>query len=529
MRFMEINIVKKKLSKVKTRVAYIYPSTYDAMITSLAPDFIYTIVNKYEDVYLERFTCRRLYGLEKEPRSIETNSKLGDFPLILTSLHYELDIVNLVRLLQAGGVEVFSSKRRNQVVIAGGPAVMENPIPYSDIVDVFIIGEVEVTLPRVLEFWLEYSDNKSRFLEAVSSLKFIYIPGLTHNTVLREYVRDLNSSVYPVRQIENIEVEPIYGRGFKLEVNRGCLFHCSFCLESRVFQPYREREFTVLKSIIEEGLKYTISGRRVVLYTPCFPVTSTHTRLLEYLVEEGFTASLPSLRLGPRLVDSLELIKLLGQRTLTIAPESFSNLAQFVFLKYTGLIDYVVMLIKSILDAGFNLKLYLVYGVKGLDQVELHRDLEILREIVKYAKTKNRRVTVALSPLIPKPHTVFQWIGMLNRDALTSQLRLYKSSLRGLVEARLYDIDLGIVQAQIALSPRPIGELVSLWAMHGGGLSGWRRAMREFSGRFSLDYVFSGYQFEKELPWGFIRLNNISEKVTRSQYEVARRFLCFQK
>lgn len=521
---MEVNTIRKKLSRVKGRVAYVYPSTYTSMISSLAPDIIYTLANSYDEIYLERFACKSLYGEESDPRSLETGSRLREFPLILTSLHYELDVVNLARLLLAGGIEVFSDKR-NHVIVAGGPVVMSNPVPFSDVIDAFIIGEVEVTLPKILELWLEYRGEKGRFLEAISSLRYVYVPGYSRNTVLKEYVRDLDHAIYPTRQVENTEVEPVYGRGLKLEASRGCLFYCSFCLESRVFQPYRERGLLRLKKTIEEGLKYSISGKRVVIYSLCFPVTKTHTQFLEYLSSEGFSASLPSVRISPRLVESLELIRALGQRALTIAPESFSWLAQSIFFKYTGLEDYVSSLIKTLIDAGFDLKLYLIYGVRGLNAGVVHRDVEVLRDLAKYAKAKNRRITVALTPLIPKPHTVFQWIGMLDYEALASQLRFYKSSLRGLVEARLYDIDLGVVQAQIALSPRPLGKLIALWASYGGGLSGWRRTVRELAGDFNFNYVFSGYEFEKELPWGFIRLDEVSERVTRTQYEVVKRYL----
>jgi radical SAM superfamily enzyme YgiQ (UPF0313 family) len=525
MRNMELNIFRKGLSRVRSRVAYVYPSIYSVMISGLAPDIIYTLVNNFEDVYLERFSCKRLRGVEKDPRSLETGSRLRDFPLILTSLHYELDFVNFVRLLIAGGVEVFSSKRENHIIIAGGPVVMENPLPYSDIVDVFIIGEAEATIPRIIELWLEYGDSKKRFLEAISSFKFVYVPGLTSNIVVREYVRDLDSTVYPIRQVENTKIEPIYGRGLKLEVSRGCLFHCSFCLETRVFQPYRERGFSTLKYIVNKGLEYTISGKRVIIYSLSFPVTPVHSKLLEYLVKEGFTASLPSLRLNSYLIKSLELIKILGQRTLTIAPESFSRLLQSVFFKYTGLVEYVISLIKDIIDAGFDIKLYMIYGIKGLDISEVYRDIEVLREISKYAKSKKRRITVTLNPLIPKPHTIFQWIGMLKREDLMSLLKIYKSNLRGLIEARVYDIDLGIIQAYLALAPRPLGRLFILWAQHGGGLSGWRSTVRDLGGEFNLNYVFKGYPSEKDLPWSFIQLDDLSEKITHSQYEIFKKYL----
>jgi len=225
---MELNTILKNPLRVKARIAYVYPSLYHVMISGLAPDIIYYYSNKREDTYIERFTCSKLTGVEPEPRSLETKSRLRDFPLILTTLHYEPDIVNLTRLLIAGGIEVFS-KNRESVIIAGGPVVMENPIPYSDIIDAFVIGEVEATLNQVVDLWIEYGDSKKRFLEELAELEYVYVPGVKEGEkITRAYVSNLDEAFHPVKQVENTEVEPVYGRGFKLEASRGCPFICGF-------------------------------------------------------------------------------------------------------------------------------------------------------------------------------------------------------------------------------------------------------------------------------------------------------------
>jgi len=523
---MELNIVEKNPLRVKARVAYIYPSVYRAMISGLSHDIIYHLANSIDEVYLERFCNARLSGEEPEPRSIETRSRLRDFPLMLVSLHYEPDVVNLARLLIAGGVELFASKRE-QVIVAGGPAVMENPIPYSDIVDAFIIGEAEVTVLEILAKWLEYGDSKERFLEEISSLPYVYVPALqeNHRVVKRAFVEDLSSSFYPVRQVENTEIEPVYGRGFKLEVSRGCRFWCGFCIETRVFQPYRERDLPSLKKLLEEGLSRSTAGKRVVLFSLSFPTTKTHYELLEFLVKEGYRASLPSLRVSPLLEKSLELIKALGQRTIAIAPESFSITAQRCFFKYPGVLDYVKSFIERAIVSGFDLKIYLVYGVKGLPLDVVREDVEYLSKIAKLARMRGQRLSISLNPLIPKPHTPFQWIGMQSRERLVELLKLYKSSLKGAVEARVYDIDWAVVQAQLSLSPSPLGRLIYRWSLYGGGLGGWRRAVREEG--LNYRYVFEGYRREEPLPWGFIDHGATVEKVNIHEYEALRSLLRF--
>ncbi|MEM1628994.1 MAG: radical SAM protein [Desulfurococcaceae archaeon] len=514
---MEINTVYKNPLRVAGRVAYIYPSIYNVMISSLAPDIIYSLVNNLEEVYMERFVNTKLQGPENEPRSIETGSRLRDFGLIMTTLHYEPDIVNLARILKAGGISVFRD-RRKEILIAGGPVCMENPIPYSDIVDAFIIGEAEVTIPIVIEKWLEYIDNKRKFLEELSTLKYVYVPEYTDDVVEKRYVEDLDKSFYPYRQIENTMIEPVFGRGFKLEVSRGCRFWCSFCLETRVFQPYRERSVEVLKSILNKGIKYTISGKRVVIYSLSFPGSRDQIKLLEYLVREGYVASLPSLRLLGINDDLLEVIKGLGQRMLVFAPETFSHIYQRIFFKYAGLEVELVDLIKRVIGHGFNVKLYLIYGVKGEDMESVKINIRALRELARYAKSLGKNVVVSLNPLVPKPHTMFQWIGMETRERLTKILRAYKSELGGIIETRPYDMDWAIIQAQLSLSSEQLGVLIDRWADYGGGISGWKRAMYEFD--IDLSYVYRGYGRDEPLPWGFIKLDKFSDKVTSREYEV---------
>ncbi|MEM1774927.1 MAG: radical SAM protein [Desulfurococcaceae archaeon] len=519
MLIMEVNVFRKNISRVSARVAYVYPSLYKAMISSLAPDIVYSMLNSIEEVYVERFSCSRLYGPEDPPKSLETGSPLRDFKLILTSLHYEPDIVNLARILLASGIGVLSKGREKHVVVAGGPVCIENPVPFSDIIDVCVVGEAEVTLPEIVNLWLQYGDSKKSFLEAVSQLRYTYVSMYEDKRVEKKYVPDLDSAFYPIRQVENLLVEPVYGRGFKLEVSRGCPYWCSFCIETRAFQPYRERSYTKLVRIVEEGVAHSVSGKRLVLYSLAFPVSSNNLKLLEYLAHEGFKASLPSIRLTPLLLKALDTIKQLGQRSLTIAPESFSSIIQRSIFKYPGVLGYVLDLIEELLRKGFNLKLYIVYGFKGLESSNvISENVTVMNNLLKLAKSLGRRVSITLNPLVPKPRTIFQYIGMMSREELMSILREYRSKLGSHVDYRAYDVDWAIVQAQLSLFKEPLGEFIVKWAQHGGGLAGWRRAVRELDVNFK--YVFTGYNIDEELPWDRIHLGDRVDEVLRAQYEV---------
>ncbi len=128
---MEYNVIRKKIRRDTIRVAYVYPSIYEVMAASLASHMIYYMINEYyPEVYMERFHTQKLVGEEPLPRSLETGSPLRDFPVMITSIHYEPNIASLIRILKSSGIEPLRRKR-GQILLAGGPAVMANPHPYS--------------------------------------------------------------------------------------------------------------------------------------------------------------------------------------------------------------------------------------------------------------------------------------------------------------------------------------------------------------------------------------------------------------
>ncbi|HDI02309.1 MAG TPA: radical SAM protein, partial [Ignisphaera sp.] len=113
---MEYNTIVKKITPHILRVAYLYPSIYEAMLSSLVAHIIYFMVNEYfPEIFLERFCVKKLKGTEPPPRSIDTQSLLKDFDLIITSLHYEPDIANTIRILYAAGIDPLRKMREKPI------------------------------------------------------------------------------------------------------------------------------------------------------------------------------------------------------------------------------------------------------------------------------------------------------------------------------------------------------------------------------------------------------------------------------
>jgi len=508
---MEFNLVLKKFRAGMTRIAYLYPSTYEAMLSSLPTHMIYYLANSIDEVILERFHIHRFQGEEPPPRSIETGTPLDKFDLIITSLHYELSVIDLLRCLIAAGMDP-RKDRRKQVIIAGGPVSISNPIPYSDFIDAFIIGEIENTIPRLIHDWVETKDKK-QYLEKISSYSDVYVPGY-NDGARRSYVESLDNAFYPIRQIQNDEIEPVYGRGFLLETSRGCRYWCRFCMEGRLFKPYRVRSFNLLKNLVDNGIRLN-RVNRVITYSLCFLGSIHEKRLLEYFVEQGISAVIPSLRIDHIDNDVLELIRMLGQRTITVAPESFLNMKNCVFGKYCG--KDLLSSLEQILEKGFDLKIYMIVGVKGIAEKEVEEAL-LVERLARRARSMGRKVVISVNPLIPKPRTPFQWIGMLRTERIRSLFKALKSRLRKYADFRDYDIRWAVMQAAISLADKNISKTLLETALQGGGLSGWRRALR--STGFNIEYVFSGYDPDEELPWSKILIDEGHERLVRGEYEL---------
>ncbi|ABN70429.1 Radical SAM domain protein [Staphylothermus marinus F1] len=518
---MEYNVVRKKISKKLIRIAYVYPSTYESMLSSIVTHLIYYMLNElYDEVYVERFYLKNLFGTEEDPRSIETNSPLKDFDLIITSIHYEPNISGLLRILYSSGLEVYRDKRRIPI-IAGGPGVIANPHPYEDFIDAFIIGEAEDTLPKIIDDFITYRDNKSGFLEKISSYKYVYSPDYTDELVYKEWTKNLDKAYYPIKQIQNTEIEPVYGRGFLLEVSRGCRFWCRFCMESRLFKPYRRRSNNTLFNLINRGLLVNLL-KRVIIYSLLFPGGKEDIKLLEYLVSNEIKGSLPSLRVEYVNDYFLELVKDLGQKNLTIAPESFNTFIQRIYGKYFDL-NIVNESIDKIISKNFNLKLYIIFGVKNESLNDNRTNINALRKIAKKIREKNLKLTITLNPLVPKPKTVFQWFGMIDLEKAKNIVRYYRGELKGLIDTRPLYVNWAWIQGSIALANNNISKVLVEWSLSGGDLGSWRRALRNNS--YSTSYLFNGYRYGEPLPWDDIVLDEYVEKTLESEYYALTRIL----
>ncbi len=502
------------------RTVAVYPSFYRVGVSSLSIHMLYNLLNSMDDVLCERaFYDSRLHP-SAPPVSIESRRRLKNFNIIFFSVHYELDYRNIVEMLIQSSIPPLNKDRgvEDPIVVIGGPPVTANPEPLADIADVIVIGEMEHVLPLIVEAAFY---GKKACLEMISHKRGIYCPSIDPNGYVSRFwlsQDDFSRGFHPVIQVQSDQEEyyPIYGRSLLVEVTRGCGYWCRFCLLGYNFLPPRHRDFEYLKSLIDTGLKEN-DVNKVVLISSSLLSHPKAEELLEWLTQDikvGFSA--PSIRLDTLDKENLQLLRKGGQRTLTIAPEAGTdNLRTILGKNFEN--SLVVDVAKNASEAGFrNIKLYFIIGSPWESKRDLEAIVELTRTVMLAGFSSASAVRVSINPLIPKAHTPMQWVPMLDLKELRNRLSYVSSALsRAGIRVEYLDPRLAVIQAVLSLGDRSLSETIVYWAMYGGGLGGWRRALKRAN--VALKRIFDWRSIEEALPWDHIDIG-VSKKVLIEEY-----------
>jgi radical SAM superfamily enzyme YgiQ (UPF0313 family) len=485
----ERNVIMKD-PRGKIRVALVYPNLYRAGMANLGFQILYDLLNSREDVACERF----FLDFEK---SLETGSSLKDFHIIAFSWQFELDALNVLRILARGGIPLKPGDRK-QLVIAGGPCTV-NPYPLKRFIDIFFIGEAEANIHAFID---AYAGDGIPAFEGIPGLYISEMDNSTH----RVFLEDLDS-YHPIYQL--MSPGAAYGRSFLLEVSRGCGRGCRFCLGSFITRPPRERSLDYLEHVVDEGIKacepdkFSLIGASVSDY-------SRIEELCEFLSGKGREISMPSLRadtLSDTVVDTLVNS---GQRTITLAPEANQRLRDMVG---KGITDEDMEKSAGLaFSRGIRtLKLYYILGLPGETDEDV---LEIAGFVKRLKKSVRGKVKLSVNPFVPKPHTPLQWAGLVDSKIYKRRLRLLKKEAG--VEVESEDYKSAFLQATIARGDEALGGILERVHGHGGGMGAFRRAFKEAGTGFG--HYTGAVPTDEPLPWSKVD-TGVKEGFLKKEFE----------
>jgi radical SAM superfamily enzyme YgiQ (UPF0313 family) len=436
----EIQKARKRLSQEtggiikdwggKLAFAFVYPNAYFIGMSNLGLQAIYGLLNDSEDSVCERaFWDKENREKGTVPLSVESQRPLTDFAVLSFSLNYEIDYFNIAPLLKSSSIPLYSTERDETypLIIAGGPCIMANPMPVAPFFDCICIGEAEALLPAMLPIIYEnISAGRDDLLKALSKLPGIYVPRFPpDNPVLRQWARNLDEfAVHSIVLAQDTELRDLY----LIEVQRGCAHGCRFCLVSSAFSPMRFHSLGKILEQAKEGLKYR---KRVGLVGPAVTDHPQIEELLAGLLEMGAQISVSSLRLSSLTPEILGMMVRGGLRSVALAPEAGSECLRKVIKKGFDE-EQILQAISMAAQKGMQqLKLYFMIGLpqETEDDIQAIANLTLAGKGIIDKQRNKTRLTLNISPFVPKAGTPFQWFPMAPLKTINNKLDFLKNRL----------------------------------------------------------------------------------------------------
>ncbi len=479
--FYEKNIIKKNPLRVDIRFASVYPNVYKTAMSSLGYQIIYSFVNDRQDCYCERIVYPAY-------RSLETNSPLADFDIVSFTIQYEQDYFNVLEILKKAGIPLRREERgeNDPLIIAGGPCVSANPLPLSDFIDIFIIGEAEAVLYDFLDLYKDLENSKGlnhNDLSRFADINGLYVSHLNNDVeiAILDDMTDAYQLENPIiTETDDADLMPVFSNSIFLNVSRACTRGCRFCMSSYLYRPMRESD---LNSLIEmaKSTREKTGINKITLIGAAVSDYSRINELIDTLRNEGFLVSTPSMRIESINHEILLSLRQSGLKTLTIAPESIYRLRKSINKKIPD--EKIFEVIRDAVDLGFNLKLYFLIGLSSSNQKDIEDLAEFMRNIdsMKYnidsnseSSRKKAKVSIKFSvnPLIPKPHTPFQWKSYDIKD-IKSKIKFLKKNLKGL-DIKFDSARMGLIQYVLSCGSRQTGDLIEKSLSQKVSLKEWK-------------------------------------------------------
>jgi len=459
-------------------VALVYPNRYVGGISNIGLQYIYAEINSREDFVCERFYTDVFNGL----RSVESGRSLKDFDMAFFSLQYEEDYFRAVKILKESGFKGLK--------IAGGPCCMLNPKPILRFFDAFVIGEIENS--KIIDSILE---AKSK--EDLAGIEGIY-------TRVEDKVKRIRPKKLDFHLRRQIIGEGAYGRCVLLEVGRGCIRRCRFCVVRQIYSPPRWRDIRLLLEVAE-GYKGVVN--KVALIAPSVSDHPKIKELIAGLVEMDFMVSPSSIRADTVDEELMDLLVAGGLRSFTIAPEAGSERLREILNKGISEED-VLNAAKIAKEKGIkSVKLYFMIGLP----TETDEDIKELIELVRKVKSIIPKVSVSINPLVPKPHTPFQWLPYTGfKDVrygmkeLNRRSKILRKELSKIAEVSIEKVDDFALQTILSRGEEEVGNLIELG-----------RATLKTAEKLGFLKYLEEIPIDKDLPWDFIDHGYKKERLIR--------------
>ncbi|MFW9900144.1 MAG: B12-binding domain-containing radical SAM protein [Candidatus Thorarchaeota archaeon] len=510
------NVIVKDWRKIEFSFGLIYPNKISVGMSSYSIRLLYFLINSNVNIACERiflpddlllkFPASKDYSSKNVLRSLENRVLPNEFDILGFSIHFENDFKNVLWIIDKAEVPLTTLERQDgilkdnskyPILIAGGPAVTSNPIPYSKFFDILFIGDSEQNLPIFFDLFQNYNERKinyKEFLTRAKNIEGLFIP-LLENKVKRSVLKNLDESPTPIFQLISSfpSKKHIFESNFFLEINRGCPFQCKFCISSFHNYPFRNRSYENIINSIQESIQYS-NYETISLIGSCVSSHPKFKQICEYIIDKGKRLTIPSIRVEHLTQDIIKVFEKAEIKTITIAPEAGSEIMRYKLGKKISN-EQIISTLTLIKDSQIkNVKFYFLIGLPNETERDIEAIISLLKSIDQLGFPKNS-LRVNINPFIPKLNTPYQKeISFFLDDKISEYQRKYQKleqELKNISSIKLKFknfksiIKNARLQTLISLGNQQVSNLLLQYYNNGASLVGLQKAEKDLN--FSLN------------------------------------------
>jgi len=238
--------------------------------------------------------------------------------------------------------------------------------------------------------------------------------------IQRQWIHDLDS--YPAHSVV-LSPDTEFGDMYLIEIARGCVRNCPFCLTGHTYKPHREHRLEDILAQAQEGLNYR---QRIGLVSAAVSDYSQIDELATSLRQMGARLSVSSLRVRPISETLVRALSESGNQTLTIAPEAGSQRLRTLIQKGVREED---LFHATELAQKYDFRQLKLYFMTGLPTETEEDVLEIAHLVESLGKLFSRQIIVNVTPFVPKAHTPFEREAMCPESDILARLKLLRRRL----------------------------------------------------------------------------------------------------
>ncbi|MBE6022833.1 MAG: TIGR03960 family B12-binding radical SAM protein [Cellulosilyticum sp.] len=565
----ELNSANKVITPEMIRVAFAFPDVYEVGMSHLGMQILYHFFNRREDVF-----CERVFApwtdMEAEMRkeqvplfALETHTPLKEFDFLAFTLQYEMCYTNVLNMLDLAGIPIFSKERTEEdpIVIAGGCCTY-NPETLAPFVDIFYIGEGEVSYDELFDRYQEWKakgGTREEFLIECLKIPGLYIPRfyeIQYNedgtikerislhpdapaTIRKVIVTNVDEAFYQETQVIPW-IQAVHDRA-TLEMFRGCIRGCRFCQAGMIYRPVRQKS----KEVLLDQAKKLLSSTGYDEISLCSLSTSDYEELepftndlMDLCKDKKVNISLPSLRVDAFSVDLMQKVQEVRKSSLTFAPEAGTQKQRDVINKNITE-EEILRGCKLAFEGGWNrVKLYFMLGLPYEEASDIVGIAELGDKIVqtyfgidKAVRAPGLQLTISTSCFVPKPFTPFQWAPQDTADSFIEKIKLLKGSItRKQIRYIHHDAKTSVLEAVIARGDQKVAELIYRAYKKGCTFDSWSEYFKhdkwiEAAEEMGLSFDFYAKRersYEEVLPWDHIDIG-VTKRFLMRENELAKK------